>query len=82
MPTIRLTRQGSIGQCNCKVGGCHKCSSVCPRCKCACNGISPLDTLCRRVGKQKKKPQLMTVFGASTRRMSLTKIEDAAESLI
>ena len=29
--------------------------------KCACDGISPLDALCRRVGKQKKKPQLMTV---------------------
>ena len=61
MPIIRLTRQGTIGQCNCKVGGCRKCGSACCRCKCACDGISPLDALCRRVGKQKKKPQVMAV---------------------
>ena len=60
MPIIRLTRQqGTIGQCNCKVGGCPKCSSACHQCKCACDDISPLDALCRRVGKQKEKPQLM-----------------------
>ena len=59
MPIIRLTRQGTIGQCNSKVGGCRKCGSTCRRCKCACDGISPLDALCRRVGIQKKKPQLM-----------------------
>ena len=58
MPIIRLTRRGTIGQCNCKVGGCRKCGSACRRCKCACDGISPLDALQRRVGKHRKKAQL------------------------
>ena len=59
MPIIRLTRRGTIGPCNCKVGGCRKCGSMCRRCKCACDGISPLDALKRTVGKRRKKPQLM-----------------------
>ena len=59
MPIIRLTRQGTIGQCNIKVGGSCQCGSACRQCKCAYDGISPLDALCRRVGKQKRKPQLM-----------------------
>ena len=59
MTIIRLTRRGTIGPCNCKVGGCRKCGSMCRRCKCACNGISPLDALKRTVGKRRKKPQLM-----------------------
>ena len=59
MPIIRLARRGTVGPCNCKVGGCRKCGSMCRRCKSACDGISPLDALKRTVGKRRKKPQLM-----------------------
>ena len=55
MPIIRVTRQGSIGQCDCKVGGCRICGSSCRRCKCSCDGVSPLDALKRKAGGQRRK---------------------------
>ena len=55
MPIIRVTRQGSIGQCDCKVGGCRICGSSCRRCKCSCDGVSPLDALNRKLGGQRKR---------------------------
>ena len=55
MPIIRVTRRGSIGQCSCKVGGCRKRGSACRQCKCACDGVAPLDALCRKIGKVAKK---------------------------
>ena len=59
MSIVRLARQGTVGQCSCKVGGCWKCGSVYQQCKCVCNGISPLDILCRRVGKRRNKSYLV-----------------------
>ena len=53
MPILRVTRQGSIGQCDCKVGGCRICGSSCRRCKCSCDGVSPLDALSRKAGGQR-----------------------------
>lgn len=55
MPILRVTRQGAIGQCDCKVGGCRVCGSTCRRCKCSCDGVSPLDALNRKVGKRPKR---------------------------
>ena len=52
MPILRVTQQGTIAQCDCKVGGCHICGSACPHCECSCGGVSPLDALNRKVGKQ------------------------------
>ena len=54
---VRLIRQGIIGQYTYKVGDCRKYGSVCHWCKCICNSIFPLDVLCRRVGKRRKKTQ-------------------------
>ena len=72
MPGIRLTRRGTIGICSCKVGGCRKCGSTCRRCKCACDGISPLEALSRKVGKRQrsttdKKPVRKRSTRASSR---------------
>ena len=72
MPGIRLTRRGTIGICSCKVGGCRKCGSSCRRCKCACDGISPLEALSRKVGKRQrsttdKKPVRKRSTRASSR---------------
>ena len=55
MPILRVTHQGAIGQCDCKVGGCRICGSTCRRCKCSCDGVSPLDALNRKVGKRPKR---------------------------
>ena len=48
-----LTRKRQIGKCNCKVGACRKCGSQCKRCKCSCDGVSPLEALNRSRGAQK-----------------------------
>ena len=55
MPIIRVTRQGLIGQCDCKVGGCCICSSSCRHYKCSYDGVSPLDALNRKAGGQCKR---------------------------
>ena len=47
----RITRRGTIGECDCRRGGCRKCGSKCRRCKCACDGISPFDALERFRGR-------------------------------
>ena len=54
MPGIRLTRRGTIGDCYSKAGGCRKCCSSYRLCKCACDGISPLEALSRKVGKRQR----------------------------
>ena len=42
---LRLTRRGTIGLCQCKVGACRKCGAACKRCKCRCPGYSVLETV-------------------------------------
>ena len=50
-----VTRQsGNIGPCSCKVGACRKCGSKCKRCKCSCDGVSPIEALRRNAGRPKK----------------------------
>ncbi len=56
MPT--LTRRGLIGECSCKVGACRKCGSGCKRCKCNCDGVSPLEAIKRfnqNINNKKRK---------------------------
>ena len=48
-----LTRRGLIGDCNCKVGACRKCGSTCKRCKCSCDGVSPINAMKRYHGAKK-----------------------------
>ena len=48
---VTITRRGTIGECDCRRGGCRKCGSKCRRCKCSCDGISPLDALERFRGR-------------------------------
>ena len=60
MPTI--TRRGLIGECSCKVGACRKCGSRCKRCKCSCDGVSPLEAVKMfnqniRNKKRKRRPK-------------------------
>ena len=50
-----LTRRGLIGDCNCKVGACRKCGSTCKRCKCSCDGVSPIDAMKQFHGTKKAK---------------------------
>ena len=53
---LRLTRRGTIGLCQCKVGACRKCGAACKRCKCRCPGYSVLETIERmRLRNQKDK---------------------------
>ena len=73
MPIIRLTRRGTIGQCNCKVGGCRICGSACRRCKCACDGVAPLDALKRKVGKVPKKRQTQSKLQNNRKKRQCTK---------
>ena len=50
-----ITRNaGNIGICSCKVGACRKCGSTCKRCKCACDGILPVDALAQNRGRPTK----------------------------
>ena len=50
-----ITRNaGNIGICSCKVGACRKCGSTCKRCKCACDGILPIDALAQNRGRPTK----------------------------
>ena len=55
-----VTRQSSnIGKFFCKVGACRKRGSECKRCKCSCDGVSPLEAMRCSLGhpkKQKKSP--------------------------
>ena len=60
MPTI--TRRGLSGECSCKVGACRKCGSRYKRCKCNCDGVSPLEAVKRfnqniRNKKRKRRPK-------------------------
>ena len=51
-----ITRNaGNIGICSCKVGACRKCGSTCKRCKCACDGILPIDALEQNRGRPFKR---------------------------
>ena len=51
-----VTRQsGNIGKCFCKVGACRKYGSKCKRCKCSCDGVSPLEAMRSTSGRQKKQ---------------------------
>ena len=51
-----ITRNaGNIGICSCKVGACRKCGSTCKRCKCACDGILPIDALAQNRGRPFKR---------------------------
>ena len=51
-----ITRNaGNIGICSCKVGACRKCGSTCKRCKCACDGILPIDALAQIRGRPPKR---------------------------
>ena len=70
MSSIRLTRRGTIGDCTCKVGGCRKCGSSCRRCKCACDGISPLEALSRKVGKRQSNTTKRKLAGKRSTRAS------------
>ena len=50
-----LTRRGLIAGCNCKVIACRKCGSTCKRCKCSCDGVSPINIMIQYHGAKKAK---------------------------
>ena len=51
-----LTRRETVGKCPCKVGALRQCGSSCRRCKCSCDGVSPLEAMKRyQSGKRSKK---------------------------
>ena len=48
-------RSGYIGKCFCKVEACRKCESKCKRCKCSCDGVSPLEAMRHTSGRPTKQ---------------------------
>ena len=76
---LRITRQGTIGSCKCKVGSCRKCGSRCKRCKCQCDGFSILDTL-DRISKHRYDKDALK--NKKKRRFQKAKRLKASEKLI
>ena len=50
-----MARRGLAGKHFCKVGACRICGSACKRCKCACNGLKPINALARFRGAQSSR---------------------------
>ena len=50
--------------CNCRVGRCDKCPSLCKRCGCSCDGIDPAVALSRKRGR----PTLQNTVGKTPRK--------------